>query len=217
MLLLLVPVLLAAGDRSSVPKSSAISQETHRTEKAGTHVLSVWWLPVEYWEAAARELGKPKEEIERVRAVLHTYLILGLVDAQVSREGKLGFRSLEKANESLVLLGGNREFRPASRLDPEVRRLLPELSYFMTSGLGVMSNGLRLVLFANIDKEGQPVISASRRGEVRARYNPEDAPPVSFTWVAPLTSVIGARRCPEGGEDLEASWAYCPWHGVPVE
>ena len=200
-----------------MPKSSAISQETHRTAKAGSHVLSLWWLPVEYWEAAALELGKPKEEIERVRTVLDTYLILGLVDAQVSREGKLSFRSLEKANESLVLLGGGREFRPAGRLDPEVRRLLPELAYFMTSGLGVMSSGLRLVLFANIDKAGQPVISASRRGEVQARYTPEDTPSVSFTWVAPLTAVVGARRCPEGGEDLEASWAYCPWHGVPVE
>ena len=180
-------------------------------------MLSLWWLPVEYWESAARELGKPKEEIERVRTVLNTYLILGFVDAQVSREGKLNFRSLEKTNESLVLLGGGREFRPAGRLDPEVRRLLPELAYFMTSGLGVMSSGLRLVLFANIDKAGQPVISASRRGEVQARYTPEDTPPVSFTWVAPLTAVVGVRRCPEGGEDLEASWAYCPWHGVPVE
>jgi hypothetical protein len=215
--LLVVPLLLAAGDHSSVPKSSAISQETHRTRKAGNHVVTLWWLPVEYWEAAARELGKPEEEMQRVRARLADYVVLGLVDAQVSREGTLRFRSFENTKESLVLVRDERELPPADRLDPGVRRLLPELAYFMTAGLGVMSEGLRLVLFPNVNEEGRRVMSASTRGQVEARYTPEGTEPISLVWRAPLTAVVGPRRCPKGGEELEADWNYCPWHGVPSE
>jgi hypothetical protein len=184
---------------------------------AGASPASLWWLPVEYWEAAARELGKPGDTIDRVRKLLRNYVVVGLVDAEVSADGTLSYATLAKGRESLVLVRDGKELRPVKNLDPEIGRILPELSYFMTTGLGVMSRGLRLVLFPNIDDQGRPILSGTRRGKLTGRYRTRDAEPVTVEWRAPLTSVAGPRRCPAGGESLEASWSYCPWHGVPSE
>jgi hypothetical protein len=216
-LLLLLPFLAAAGESPSKLSSAAISEETRRSHQEGGHLISVWWLPVEYWEAAARELRKSDEEIDRVRELLETYCILGLVDAQVSPKGTLQFAELESVNKSLALVVGTQRVGPAPRLDPALKRYLPELSYFMSAGLGAMSGGLRLVLFPNVDDKGQPQMNGASDGEIHAIYTPEGGGVVKLLWHAPLTAVVGPKRCPEGGEELEASWRHCPWHGVRVD
>jgi hypothetical protein len=214
---MLVPLLLGAGENKPSIGSSAVSDETRHSLKVGTHVITLWWLPVEYWEAAARELGKSGDTIDRVRTLLRSYVILAMVDADIQPNGSFTFASLESANQSLILVRDGREVSPVLRIGREVGGLLPELSYFMVTGLGVMSGGLRLVLFSNIDEEGRPLVSGARPGRFAVRYKLTGPEPVSAAWRAPLTSVVGPRRCPKGGESLEASWAYCPWHGVPVE
>jgi hypothetical protein len=208
---------LLVSDARAEPSSAAISQETHRTHRAGNRIVSFWWLPVEYWVASARELRKPEEELERIDSLLEGYVILGVVDANVGADGTLRFATLQDANDRLLLLRNGRETKPVSRLDPKVGATLPELSYFMTASLGPMAQGLRLVLLPNIDDEGRPIVSGSGTGEIAARYLTDGAEPLSLFWHAPLTSVAGPRRCPKGGEALEASWGHCPWHGVPVD
>lgn len=214
---LLLPLLAAAEQPKRVPSSASISAETRESRRSGDHVLTFWWLPVEYWTASARELKKSAEQVERARELLQSYVVLAMVDARVYPDGRLDYRDMEGVRDSLRLTRDSREIPPLSRLDPEVARILPELAYFMTAGLGVMSGGLRLVLFPNIDREGEPISSGSTEGKVAARYEPEGDAPISLVWPSPLTSVAGPRLCPRGGEALEASWAYCPYHGVPVE
>ena len=38
-----------------------------------------------------------------------------------------------------------------------------------------------------------------------------------MNWRAPFTAIAGAKKCPKGGEALEANYAYCPWHGVKLD
>ena len=209
--------LLAAGGAPFERSTAAIAEETQRTHRVERHVISFWWLPVEYWTTAARELGKGEEEIERVRELLRNYVIVGVVDTDVGPDGKLRFASLEDANERLFILRNGKQITPVPRIDPVAERILPELAYFLTTSLGVMSGGLRLALYPNIDDKGRPLLSGSSRGTLVAKYRPEGTVPISLLWRAPLTSVVGPRTCPRGGEDVEASWSYCPWHGVPLE
>ncbi len=213
----LLPRLVVAEQANRVPSSALISEETRETRQSGDHVLTFWWLPVEYWTASARELKKTAAQVDRAHELLQSYVVLAMVDARVYPDGRLDYRNMEGVRAGLRLTRDGREIPPLSRLDPEVGRILPELTYFMTAGLGVMSGGLRLVLFPNIDEEGEPISSGATQGRVAARYEPEGDAPISLVWPAPLTSVAGPRLCPRGGEALEASWAYCPWHGVPVE
>jgi hypothetical protein len=38
-----------------------------------------------------------------------------------------------------------------------------------------------------------------------------------YEWKLPLTSWSPPRYCPVGKERVEASWKYCPWHGVKLD
>ena len=53
---------------------------------------------------------------------------------------------------------------------------------------------------------------------LRVRYRAEaDKPPVEFWWHAPLTSVVGPKKCPGSGAPMQASWKFCPWSGKPAK
>ena len=214
---LLLPLLAGAEQPKQTLSSASISEETREARRSGDHVLTFWWLPVEYWTASARELKKSAKQVDQAHELLQRYVVLAMVDARVYSDGRLAYRNMEGVRDSLRLTRGSREIPPLSRLDPEVARILPELAYFLSAGLGVMSGGLRLVLFPNIDDEGEPIASGSANRRIDARYEPEGDALISLVWHAPLTSVVGPGLCPRGGEALEASWAYCPYHGVPVE
>jgi hypothetical protein len=216
-LLVLGARLSAGADQGVVRGHAAIPEETHRTRKIGSHLLSFWWLPVEYWVGVAQELGKPPAEVDRVRELLRGYVVLGVVDAQVAPDGTVTFGALEDAKKRFVIVRDGRETPPAARPDPEIVRLMPELSYFMVASLGVMAPGLRLVLLPNVDDDGRPLLTGSTPGTLAARYRADGEAPIPLQWRAPLTAVVGSKRCPKGGEDLEASWSYCPWHGVPAD
>ncbi len=218
-MLLLLPVclLLGAADPPREIRASVIAEETQRSHKVERHVMSFWWLPVEYWVAAARELKLSEETIDRAGELLRDYVVIGIVDAEVQQNGRFKFASLRNANERLFLIRNGKEVVPVERIDPAVERILPELAYFLTTSLGPLSSGLRLALYPNIDPKGRPIMGGSSQGTLVAKYRPEGAIPISLIWRSPLTSVAGSHICPRGGEDLDASWNYCPWHGVPVE
>jgi hypothetical protein len=216
-ILLLAPLFLGADSAPLTPSAATIAEETQRAERVERHVMSFWWLPVEYWVAVARELKQPQERIERTRELLRDYLIMGVLDAQVGTDGKFRFASLEDANERLLVVRNGTEVTPVPSIDPAAERMLPELAYFLTTSLGPLAAGLRLALYPNIDDKGRPLMSGSGNGTISAKYRPVGTVPISLLWRAPLTSVVGSQTCPRGGEELDASWSYCPWHGVPVE
>ena len=60
------------------------------------------------------------------------------------------------------------------------------------------------------------LIRAEAERRVPARFT-ESGPVHTLTWHAPLTAVAGAKRCPKDGEEMSASWSYCPWHGTKLE
>ncbi len=217
MLLLLLASPLLGADTQNEISTSLIAEETQRSHRVDRHVMSFWWLPVEYWVAAAKELKLSGERIDRAREILRDYVVIGLVDAEVQPNGRFKFASLRDANERLFVIRNGKEVEPVNRIDPAAQRMLPELAYFLTTSLGPLASGLRLALYPNIDRKGRPLLTGTSQGKLVAKYRPEGTVPVSLVWRTPLTSVAGPSICPRGGEDLDASWNYCPWHGVPAE
>jgi hypothetical protein len=164
-----------------------ISQETLRSAPKGGRVLQAWWLPPEYWVASAEKQGWPEEKLADL----------------VKRI------SVERNGEAV---------EPLRIFDPSLAQTVPQLSYFLRVSLGPLQQGMKLLFFPNLNAEGEPILLGSREGEVRVRYRPGgDAAPTEFLWRSPLTSIVGPTSCPEGGEPLEASWKFCPWHGVKLK
>lgn len=202
---------------ASAASNAEIVKETTRTRQEGRRVLNFWWLPTEYFEAVARDLGKGEDEIENVRRNVRGYLVLGVLDARAVPGGKFEMREHGELVKRMRVARNGDQMTPLRQISPALTERMPELTYFLTAGLGPLASGVRLFFFSNLDAAGKPILSGSRDGSVSLTYRlSETADPIELRWHAPLTAIAGHKTCPTGGEDLQAHWAFCPWHGIPA-
>ncbi|HTO06942.1 MAG TPA: hypothetical protein VMR86_07760 [Myxococcota bacterium] len=197
--------------------SSDIAAETARTIEEGAHVANFWWLPPEYWIRTANELSIPDEERAKVARIFRDYVIVGALDADLSEKKKPAMASIADVVKRARFSRDGQTLEVLHEVNPDVSKLVPTLVYLLRNSLGPLGDGLRLLPLANVDPKGNPYLTAGTRGELVLQYRfKEDGPAHDIRWHAPLTSVAGVRKCPKGGEPLEASWTYCPWHGVKL-
>ncbi len=212
---LLLP--LVPTDAADAATTSAIAQELSRSQQESKRVVNFWWLPVEYWLAAAQELKQPPEEIDSVRKLFRNYLIIAVLDARVRADSKLEPATHAEIAPRLEIRRNGQPVEILRDVDPRVARRVGELSYLLKTSLSMLGVGLRIFFLPNIDDRGRPLLQGVSTGQLTITYaRDEGADAFEFDWRAPLTSLAGPQTCPEAGESLEAHWIYCPWHGVKV-
>ena len=213
---LLVSLFVVAGS-AHASGTSALAQELTRSQQRSKRVVNVWWLPLEYWLAAAQELKKSAQEIDDVRKLFRYYLIIAVLDARVLDDGKLEPATHAEIGPHLEIRRNGEPVEILRDVDPRVARRVGELSYLLKTSLSMLGVGLRIFFLPNIDDDGRPLLQGASRGVLMIRYAPgEEEDAFEYAWHAPLTALAGPQSCPEDGEFLEAHWAYCPWHGVKV-
>ncbi len=214
-LLATLAAALQAGSALAADPGQVID-ETVRTAREGRSVMQAWWLPTQYWEAAAVSQGWPEERRVDLRERVRNYLVLAILDTDLS-SGAVAYADHHEILERLSVERNGERVEPLRRIDPRLTRMLPALSYFIRIATGPLKDGVKLFFFSNVDSSGKPILDGAERGELRLRYGkPGQNGRRDFRWHSPLTSVAGPRRCPKGGEPLEASWTHGPWHGVKI-
>jgi hypothetical protein len=204
---------------AAATSSSDIAAETARNvEEGSTHVANFWWLPPEYWVQSAKEMELEPDVQAKVEKLFRDYVIVAAIDADLSEKRKPILAPIAEIVKRSRFSRGGETLEVLREVNPEVSKLVPTLVYLLRASLGPLGEGLRLLPLGNVDAKGNPALSATTPGELELEFRFTEGGPVhEFRWHMPLTSVAGARKCPKGGEPLEASWNYCPWHGVKLE
>ncbi|MEX2205324.1 MAG: hypothetical protein WEF50_03745 [Myxococcota bacterium] len=217
LLVLVLAALAPLGARAG--SSSAIVRESVREiDGGGGRVASFWWLPQEYWEQVAKELAIPAEEQAKVRAAFRDYLLVGAFEFELSTEKQPEFATIAEISKRATFYRDGEKVEVLREVNPELARLAPSLVYLLRASLAGLGEGLRLLPLSNVDSKGKPILAGGAPGELRLEYRfDEKSPAQAVYWRAPLTSIAGVKKCPSGGESLEASFEFCPWHGVRVE
>ncbi len=215
----LVAALLAfPGVPLGAASTGEIVEETARTFRGDKHLITFWWLPSEYWIAAAREAGKTESEVQAVAALYDNYTLIGVMDIQFKPGGEIDALSTVEIVRRLEIFVDDVPVEILKQVDPKLQQMAPELSYAFQVSLAELGRGLHLLPLPNLDAKGKPILSGTKSGVLRVRYRAEaDKPPAEFWWHAPLTSVVGPKKCPGSGAPMQASWKFCPWSGKPVE
>jgi hypothetical protein len=214
--LVLLSLALAGATRAGT-NSSDIASETSRTVEEPQHVVNFWWLPPEYFVQAAKELDYKPEDQEKVARVYRDYVIIAALDADLTNKKNAVFAPIADVVKRAKFTRDGKTLEVLRELNPEVADSAPTLMYLLRNSLGRLGEGLRLLPLSNLDAKGNPIFTASTPGELTLEYKIQENGPVhDVRWHAPLTAVAGARKCPKGGEPLEASWNFCPWHGVKL-
>ncbi len=208
----LAPLGARAGNSTDIVRESA-----RTLEGGGGRVASFWWLPQEYWELIAKELALPAEEQAKVRTVFRDYLLVAALESRLNTDRKAEFPTIAELVKRSRFYRNDAEVQVLRDVNPELARLVPSLVYLLRASLAGLGDGLRVLPLANVDAKGNPILSGDAPGELRLEFRFEEAGPTQTVyWRAPLTAIAGAKKCPKGGEALEASYAFCPWHGVKL-
>jgi len=215
----LVWILLAPDLARAEANSSEIAGEMQRTLQEGSkHVAECWWLPPEYWITVAKELELSADDQAKVAKFFRDYAIVGAIEAGVNDKKQPEMASIAEIARRCHFTRDGQTLEVLHEVNPEVSKLVPTLVYLLRTSLGGLGEGLRLLPLANVDPKGNPILSATTPGELVLEFRfSENGPVHDIRWHAPLTTLMAPRKCPKGGEPLEASWTYCPWHGVKLE
>ena len=217
-LVVLALVALAPSGARAETSSDIVRESARTLEAGGGRVASFWWLPPEYWVLVAKELGIPAEEQAKVRTVFRDYLLVGALESKLNTDKKPEFATIAEVVKRAKFYRNGEEIEVLRDVNPEVVRLTPSLVYLLRASLAGLGDGLRLLPLANVDAKGIPILAGATSGELRLEYRFDASSPAQEVyWRAPLTAIAGAKKCPKGGEPLEASYLYCPWHGVKLE
>ena len=209
-------LVLASSARAGTT-SSDIASETSRVVEEPQHVVNFWWLPPEYFVQAAKELDFKPEDQDKVARVYRDYVIIAALDADLTNKKSAVFASIADVVKRAKFTRDGKTLEVLREVNPEMADSVPNLVYLLKTSLGRLGEGLRLLPLSNLDAKGNPIFTAGAPGELSLEYKIQENGPVhDVRWHAPLTAVAGVRKCPKGGEPLEASWSFCPWHGVKL-
>ena len=215
-LTLILSFLLLWPGAAQSASTSQIADETRRTFTSSRRIINVWWLPVEYWMAAAREIGRDEQEIERTRQAFGGYLMLAVVDAEIRPDGSLDALSTAEIVKRVDIRVNDKQEKVMHNVDPNLQQLAPELTYILRTSLVTLGQGLRILPLPNLKSDGQQSLGSTGPGRMKVTYKTGVDQEVEFWWHGPLTSITGPKKC-ETGERAEASWTHCPWDGTPLQ
>jgi hypothetical protein len=215
-LTLVLSFLLLWPGAAQSASTSQIADETRRTFTSSRRIINLWWLPVEYWMAAAREIGRDEQEIERTKQAFGGYLMLAVVDAEIRPDGSLDALSTAEIVKRIDIRVNDKEETVLRNVDPKVQQLAPDLTYILQASLVTLGQGLRILPLPNLGSDGKPILSTTSPGRMRVTYKTGVDEEVEFWWHGPLTAIVGPKKCGTG-EHAEASWTHCPWDGTPLE
>ena len=205
-----------ARDASDTNPKEIIKETQQQISGKGMAGL-VWWIPVEFWEQSAIEQGSSPQKARETFGSLRQYT-LAIVMA-----GKLGLGNIHwfpeneiRASTSLRDSDGQ-IYKPITDISPDAAGLISIIKPVMANVLGPAGQNMDILFFASKTAKGAPIADPTADGNFAVLIDGLGGQKLtSYEWRLPLTSLTPPRYCPVGNERMEASWKYCPWHGVKL-
>ncbi|HSM84961.1 MAG TPA: hypothetical protein VLT16_02360 [Candidatus Limnocylindrales bacterium] len=202
----------------ATPDTQAMVKETEQVDSRSGKMGLFWWVPVEFWEASAVRQGLSRQQASQYFLPLRDYtlFIVGVGDMGMGGITWHDEKDLRK-NITLRDQAGN-IYQPFDKVTDEAQGFADLMKPTLKNMLGPLGNGMQFFFFPLKDKAGKTFADPHGKSEFSLLVTDLMSPGTStYTWRAPLTSLSPPKYCPVGKERLEASWRYCPWHGVKLD
>jgi hypothetical protein len=177
----------------------------------------VWWLPVEFWEAAARAKGATGAE-DTFKA-LRNYTMMVVAVGNVSGFGNIHWFSEDEIRQNILLqdaAGATYAPLKSAEISGDALGMAAVMRPIFVNALGKMGENFVILFFPAKDKAGKPIAAAKEHGSFSVVMRKLAGPENSWTWNLPLNSLMPPKYCPVGKERVQSNWNFCPWHGVPL-
>ena len=199
--------------------SVALTTETQRMSNDSATLDLVWWVPVEFWEAAFRQdPSLSRQDADNMLAAMRPYFLMIVIQTDITPYGEFNFLPLSRISGGLQVSytddRGNRTALPVlASTNAEFEEMLTVLRPLLANAMGNMGQNFHFFAFSAEDKNGNRMASPYEAGTISVSLNSRrDSAPVVFEFDAPLDSLFVPRICPNG-KPAHISWNFCPWDG----
>lgn len=183
------------------------------------HIMFVWWMPFEFWEATMlQDETLTPEEREDILTTLKDYTLLAVVQGDLSALGTVKFypRDEVEKNMKITYKKDGSESTPIfleRNVSPELNVLINVFKPIMAGMMGNMGSNMHFFVLKNKDKEGNLIINPYNKGMLNFELvKKKEKTVVKDEIPMPLNSLFVPRKCPNG-RDAHVSWKFCPWTG----
>jgi len=195
-----------------------IIKETQKSFTNKGHAGLVWWIPTEFWEAAATKHGSTPERARKTFEPLRNYVVVAVA------VGTVGIGNVNWYNEQIIRSSVTLKdfegtvYGPLTDLSGDANGLLSIFKPILSNLLGSTGQNIQLLFFPARSARGKLIADPKREGMFTIEFSyPEEKIASQYEWKLPLTSLSPLKYCPVGKEVVQASWKYCPWHGNKLE
>jgi hypothetical protein len=213
-----------AGETAAVPSPGvdlqALVKETEQVDMQAHKMGVFWWVPIDFWEASLRAQGYSSTLATSARKTFEPFgaynvFLIAVGDMGV---GDIAWMAEKELKKNIVLRDqhGN-TYKPLEELPEDITPMVEIMKPIFKGMMGNFGAGLQFILFPAKDKEGNRFADPRKSSDLFLDVTGlMGAPTSTYTWRLPLTSLTPPKYCPAGKEKVEASWKYCPWHGVKL-
>jgi hypothetical protein len=195
--------------------TQAMIKETQQVEISREKMAMFWWVPPDFWTTLWQVRIGGGERAPKELAAFKNYHLFFIALRQGSESGPGSSWTDEETIRTHVLLRdqyGN-AYKPFNEIPKDLRPLLEKVK----SKISQSDAELRIVMFPVRDAAGNLFADPRKSSELRLEVANLMGPPIkTYFWRFPMTSLSPAKYCPMGKEKVEASWKFCPWHGIPL-
>ena len=210
-----------AGETTAAPSPAvdlqALIKETEQVDMRSHKMGVFWWVPTDFWEVSLRAQGYNFASANKIFEPFGTYNVF-LVAVGDMGVGDIAWMAEKELKKSIVLRDqhGN-TYKPLEELPEDITPMVEIMKPIFKNMMGSFGAGLQFILFPAKDKEGNRFADPRKSSDFFLDVPDLMGTPTStYTWRLPLTSLSPVKYCPAGKEKVEASWKYCPWHGVKL-
>jgi hypothetical protein len=221
--LLAAPLLAGAAERRPLVQVdlTALSSETQLQLSGDGQFGLAWWIPAEFWAAAAARQPAGAGNDEPIARALAPYLVLGIIQADVSDLGGFTFFDRGRVQQGLRVThavpgGESRTLRPVEPDDPDVGIALGMIRPILANALGNAGQNMHFFTLVDAARADAPPVSPLAAGELRIEVAGFQGGRSGTGRIeTPLNALFVPRLCP-GGRPADIRWKVCPWDGTPL-
>jgi len=203
---------LPAAQRDWHPTTEDLLPEVQKNVGRNGRVAFLWWMPAEYFET------KQSANNPAYFAGFRNNTVVAVAFGKVQPFGILDFVSLDTARSRVTMRDANgTEYKPVENVPEDVRVPLEMMKPVFSASLGKLGENIQFLVFAGRAQNGTRI--ADPRGQREFSMVVKELtgePETTVIWRLPLSGLFPPKYCPTGKEKVEASWKFCPWHGIPL-
>jgi hypothetical protein len=203
---------------ADTPTLDEIVKETQKSFTNPGHTGLVWWIPTEFWEAAAIKNGTKPERARQLFEPLRRYVVFAIAVGTI-RIGNIDWYNEQIIRSSVTLRDfDGTVYAPLADLSGDAKGLVSIFKPILSNISGAMGQNMQLLFFPSKTAGGKSIADPTHESIFTIVFSyPEEKLESKYEWRLPLTSLSPPKYCPVGKERVKADWKFCPWHGNKLE